>query len=153
VMRENNPQLKQLVDEFVKSHSAETSFGNTLLVRCVKNTKVGQRLDLPRKRWTGFCVAIKQKRAAPTQWEEVGPEEDAQTTQACGIRPAALLCIYSIHRILPPARSDGSASPSGRWFGKRLRVKHMWVRSRCSAKGPSKRSKECNSRPPLEATT
>jgi len=31
VMRKNNPQLKQLVDEFVSSHAVGTSFGNTLL--------------------------------------------------------------------------------------------------------------------------
>jgi membrane-bound lytic murein transglycosylase MltF len=29
-MRKNNPQLKQLVDEFVKTHAMGTSFGNTL---------------------------------------------------------------------------------------------------------------------------
>lgn len=39
VMRKNNPQLKQLVDEFVVSHSAGTSFGNTLLRRYLQNTK------------------------------------------------------------------------------------------------------------------
>ena len=39
VMRKNNPQFKQLVDEFVVSHSAGTSFGNTLLRRYLQNTK------------------------------------------------------------------------------------------------------------------
>jgi membrane-bound lytic murein transglycosylase MltF len=39
VMRKNNPQLKQLVDEFVKGHAAGTSFGNTLLRRYLQNTK------------------------------------------------------------------------------------------------------------------
>jgi membrane-bound lytic murein transglycosylase MltF len=39
VMRKNNPQLKQLVDEFVRSHAVGTSFGNTLLRRYLKNTK------------------------------------------------------------------------------------------------------------------
>jgi membrane-bound lytic murein transglycosylase MltF len=39
VMRKNNPQLKQLVDEFVESHSVGTSFGNTLLRRYLQNTK------------------------------------------------------------------------------------------------------------------
>ena len=39
VMRKNNPQLKQLVDEFVQSHAAGTSFGNTLLRRYLQNTK------------------------------------------------------------------------------------------------------------------
>jgi membrane-bound lytic murein transglycosylase MltF len=39
VMRKNNPQLKQLVDEFVSSHSVGTSFGNTLVRRYLQNTK------------------------------------------------------------------------------------------------------------------
>jgi membrane-bound lytic murein transglycosylase MltF len=39
VMRKNNPQLKQLVDEFVASHSVGTSFGNTLVRRYLQNTK------------------------------------------------------------------------------------------------------------------
>jgi membrane-bound lytic murein transglycosylase MltF len=38
-MRKNNPQLKQLVDEFVASHAIGTSFGNTLLRRYLQNTK------------------------------------------------------------------------------------------------------------------
>jgi membrane-bound lytic murein transglycosylase MltF len=37
-MRKNNPQFKQLVDEFVKTHSAGTSFGNTVLRRYLDNT-------------------------------------------------------------------------------------------------------------------
>ena len=39
VMRKNNPQLKQLVNEFVASHSVGTSFGNTLLRRYLQNTR------------------------------------------------------------------------------------------------------------------
>jgi membrane-bound lytic murein transglycosylase MltF len=39
VMRKNNPQFKQVVDEFVESHAAGTSFGNTLLRRYLQNTK------------------------------------------------------------------------------------------------------------------
>lgn len=39
VMRKNNPQLKQLVDQFVESHSVGSSFGNTLLRRYLQNTK------------------------------------------------------------------------------------------------------------------
>src|SRR5271167_2248232 len=39
VMRKNNPQLKQLVDEFVQSHAVGTSFGSTLLRRYLQNTK------------------------------------------------------------------------------------------------------------------
>src|SRR5271166_5841788 len=38
-MRKNNPQLKQLVDEFVASHAVGTSFGNTLVRRYLQNTK------------------------------------------------------------------------------------------------------------------
>ena len=39
VMRNNNPQFKQLVDEFVQSHAVRTSFGSTLLRRYLQNTK------------------------------------------------------------------------------------------------------------------
>jgi len=39
VMRKNNPQLKQLVDEFVATHAVGTSFGSTLLRRYLQNTK------------------------------------------------------------------------------------------------------------------
>jgi membrane-bound lytic murein transglycosylase MltF len=39
VMRKNNPQLKQLVDEFVASNAVGTSFGSTLLRRYLQNTK------------------------------------------------------------------------------------------------------------------
>ena len=36
-MRKNNPQLKQLVDEFVKTHGMGTSFGNTLWRRYLQS--------------------------------------------------------------------------------------------------------------------
>ncbi|QNI33373.1 lytic transglycosylase F [Alloacidobacterium dinghuense] len=39
VMRKNNPQLKQAVDEFAQTHVVGTSFGNTLLRRYLQNTK------------------------------------------------------------------------------------------------------------------
>jgi membrane-bound lytic murein transglycosylase MltF len=39
VMRKDNPQFKQLVDQFVQTHAAGTSFGNTLLRRYLQNTK------------------------------------------------------------------------------------------------------------------
>jgi membrane-bound lytic murein transglycosylase MltF len=39
VLRKNNPQLKELVDEFVQSHAVGTSFGSTLLRRYLQNTK------------------------------------------------------------------------------------------------------------------
>jgi membrane-bound lytic murein transglycosylase MltF len=39
VMRKNNPQLKEVVDDFVKTHAAGTSFGNTLLRRYLQDTK------------------------------------------------------------------------------------------------------------------
>jgi membrane-bound lytic murein transglycosylase MltF len=38
-MRKDNPHLKQLVDEFLSSHSVGSSFGNTLLRRYLQNTK------------------------------------------------------------------------------------------------------------------
>jgi membrane-bound lytic murein transglycosylase MltF len=38
-MRKNNPQLKQLVDEFVSTHAVGTSFGSTLVRRYLQNTK------------------------------------------------------------------------------------------------------------------
>jgi len=38
VMRKNNPALKELVDEFVSSHAAGTSFGNTVIERYLKDT-------------------------------------------------------------------------------------------------------------------
>ncbi len=39
VMRKNNPQFQQLVDDFVESHAVGTSFGSTLLRRYLQNTK------------------------------------------------------------------------------------------------------------------
>ena len=39
VMRKNNPQFMQLIDEFVQSHAVGTSFGSTLLRRYLQNTK------------------------------------------------------------------------------------------------------------------
>jgi len=38
VMRQNNPAFKELVDEFVSSHAAGTSFGNTLIEQYLKDT-------------------------------------------------------------------------------------------------------------------
>ena len=38
-MRKNNPQLKELIDEFMRTHGVGTSFGNTLLRRYLQNTK------------------------------------------------------------------------------------------------------------------
>ncbi|MGC1450423.1 MAG: lytic transglycosylase F [Candidatus Sulfotelmatobacter sp.] len=37
-MRKDNPQFKQLVDEFIKAHGVGTSFGNTVLRRYLDNT-------------------------------------------------------------------------------------------------------------------
>lgn len=37
-MRKNNPQLKQLADEFISTHGVGTSFGNTLLRRYLQKT-------------------------------------------------------------------------------------------------------------------
>jgi membrane-bound lytic murein transglycosylase MltF len=38
-MRKNNPQLKQLVDDFVKTHAMGTSFGNTLWRRYLRSNQ------------------------------------------------------------------------------------------------------------------
>lgn len=38
-VRKDNPQLKQLLDEFLPSHAVGTSFGNTLVKRYLQNTK------------------------------------------------------------------------------------------------------------------
>jgi membrane-bound lytic murein transglycosylase MltF len=38
-MRKNSPQLKQLLDEFVKTHRVGTGFGNTVLRRYLRDTK------------------------------------------------------------------------------------------------------------------
>ena len=38
-MRKNNPQLKELLDEFVKTHAMGTSFGNTLVRRYLQNNQ------------------------------------------------------------------------------------------------------------------
>ena len=38
-MRKNNPKLKALVDEWVKTHAAGTSFGNTLMRRYIQSNK------------------------------------------------------------------------------------------------------------------
>lgn len=39
-IRRNNPQLKQLLDEFIKTRAAGTSFGNTLVRRYLQSNKV-----------------------------------------------------------------------------------------------------------------
>ena len=39
VMRQDNPQLKRLLDDFVETHGERTSFGNTLLRRYLKDTQ------------------------------------------------------------------------------------------------------------------
>jgi membrane-bound lytic murein transglycosylase MltF len=38
-MRKNNPKLKELVDEWVKTHAAGTSFGNTLIRRYIQSNQ------------------------------------------------------------------------------------------------------------------
>lgn len=39
VVRKNNPELKNLLDEFIEKHKEGTAFGNILLRRYLKNTK------------------------------------------------------------------------------------------------------------------
>jgi membrane-bound lytic murein transglycosylase MltF len=38
-MRKGSPQLKQLLDDFIKTHRAGTTFGNTVLLRYLRDTK------------------------------------------------------------------------------------------------------------------
>ena len=38
-VRKNNPKFKELVDEFVKTHAAGTSFGNTLMRRYLESNQ------------------------------------------------------------------------------------------------------------------
>ena len=38
-VRKDNPQLKQILDEFIPTHAVGTSFGNTLVRRYLQNTK------------------------------------------------------------------------------------------------------------------
>ncbi len=40
-MRQNNPQLKALLDEYISTHAAGTSFGNTLIRRYLQKHQVG----------------------------------------------------------------------------------------------------------------
>ena len=65
VMRKNNPELKQLVDEFVATHATGTSFGNTLVRRYLKDTQwvtpSTSKLEMEKFR---ALVAIFQKYAA-----------------------------------------------------------------------------------------
>src|SRR5258708_583179 len=42
--RKDSPELRQLLDEFVRGHQMGTSFGNTLLRRYLQNTKWAQDL-------------------------------------------------------------------------------------------------------------
>jgi len=65
VMRKNNPQLKQLVDEFVAGHAVGTSFGNTLLRRYLQNTKWVKN-STTKEEMQKFLVTVKlfQKYAA-----------------------------------------------------------------------------------------
>ena len=39
-MRKNSPQLKAVVNEFVKTHKRGTTFGNTVLQRYTASTKM-----------------------------------------------------------------------------------------------------------------
>jgi len=39
VVRKNNPKFKELLDEFIKTHAAGTSFGNTLIRRYLQSTE------------------------------------------------------------------------------------------------------------------
>jgi membrane-bound lytic murein transglycosylase MltF len=62
VMRKNNPQLKQLVDQFAQTHAAGTSFGNTLLRRYLQNTKWIKDSTSPEEmqKFNGYVQYFKQ---------------------------------------------------------------------------------------------
>ena len=62
VVRKNNPQLKQLLDEFIGSHGLGTSFGNTLLRRYLQNTKWVRNSTTPEemKKFEALSALFKQ---------------------------------------------------------------------------------------------
>jgi hypothetical protein len=45
-MRKNNPQLKELLDEFAKTRVTGTSFGNTLVRRYLENVELAKDATL-----------------------------------------------------------------------------------------------------------
>jgi membrane-bound lytic murein transglycosylase MltF len=53
--RKDSPQLKQLLDQFIKDRKIGTSFGNTLLRRYLQN-RVGKKCDLNRRNEEVPCV-------------------------------------------------------------------------------------------------
>lgn len=55
-IRKSNPQLKQLLDEFLAPRAVGTSFGNTLLRRYLQNTKWVKNATSP-ARYSGFAMA------------------------------------------------------------------------------------------------
>jgi membrane-bound lytic murein transglycosylase MltF len=96
VMRKNNPELKQLLDEFLASHGVGTSFGNTILRRYLKNTKwvknstSGKEMEKFRA-----TIALFQKYAAQYDFDYLmlaglpGIHAEPRTCAARGVRWAS----------------------------------------------------------------
>ena len=61
-LRKNNPQLKQLLDEFITPRALGTSFGNTLLRRYLQNTKWVKNSTSPEemKKFAALSAIFKQ---------------------------------------------------------------------------------------------
>jgi len=68
VMRKNNPQLKQLVDEFLATHGLGTSFGNTLLRRYLKNAQWVKN-STSKKEMDKFLSTVKIFQKYATQYD------------------------------------------------------------------------------------
>ena len=68
VMRKNNPQLKQLADEFLATHGLGTSFGNTLLRRYLKNAQWVKN-STSKKEMDKFLSTVKIFQKYATQYD------------------------------------------------------------------------------------
>jgi hypothetical protein len=66
-MRKNNPQLKQMVDEFFQTRAVGTSIGNTLLRRYLQNAKwIKNSLSQENEQTFAFYAArIRYARSGP----------------------------------------------------------------------------------------
>ena len=72
VMRKNNPKLKELVDEFISTHGAGTSFGNTLIRRyLVKTTYVKNATSQEEMKKFLAMVKLFQKYAAEYDFDYI----------------------------------------------------------------------------------
>ena len=67
-MRQNNPQLKALLDEYISTHAAGTSFGNTLIRRYLQNTKWVTN-STSQKDMERFLVTVDPSRSMPREYD------------------------------------------------------------------------------------